>query len=277
MFECLDFNNSLLLENHNGMKENYLYFSVTPEALIASNLEPEKFGSYLAVGTQKRARGQAVFFELDIDLMGDVVSKKYIEENCVPRPDGTPKRTLYISIYRVLERIPLKALKSLYLTTDDGRVLKLDPSEFEHQKGESLHLYQELCPVTPRIASTLDPVKFVNHVCDSKNNISVPKLFIVQLDLGNLANDPIAGSAENLPYSNIYHLRDCLAGLLQNSVKFTKTVVRFFTGDIQYRTCKNGFFIGDAENCIFYAFPSVQELDEKHHSWWRSALTMGFK
>jgi hypothetical protein len=131
--------------------------------------------------------------------------------------------------------------------------------------------------VTPRIASTLDPVKFVNHVCDSKNNVSVPKLFIVQLDLGSMANDPIAGSAENLPYSNIYHLRDCLAGLLQNSAKVTKTVVRFFTGDFQYRTCKNGFFIGDAENCIFYPFPSVQELDEKHHSWWRSALTMGFK
>ena len=44
------------------MKEHYLYFSVTPEALIASGLQPEEFGSYLAVGTQKRARGQAVFF-----------------------------------------------------------------------------------------------------------------------------------------------------------------------------------------------------------------------
>lgn len=257
--------------------KTYLYFSVTPEALIASGLEPEKFGSYLAVGTQKRARGQAVFFELDVDLMGDIVSKEYIEEHCAPRANGTPKRTLYLSIYRVLEQIPLKALKGLYLTTDDGRVLKLEQSEFNYQKGESLHLYQELCPVNPRIASTLSPVDFVSYVCDSKNKVSVPKLMIVQLDLGNLANDPIAGSADDLPYSNIYHLRDCLAGLLQNPAKFTKTVVRFFTGDIQYRTCKNGFFIGDAEKCIYYPFPSVQELDEKHHSWWRSALTMGFK
>jgi hypothetical protein len=46
------------------MSKNYLYFSVTPEALIASGLEPEKFGNYLAVGTQKRSRGQAVFLSL---------------------------------------------------------------------------------------------------------------------------------------------------------------------------------------------------------------------
>ena len=107
------------------MSKNYLYFSVTPEALIASGLEPQKFGNYLAVGTQKRSRGQAVFFEVDIDKAGDLVSKEFIEENCVPRPDGTPKRSLYLSIYRVLERLPLESLKSLYLTTDDGRVLEL--------------------------------------------------------------------------------------------------------------------------------------------------------
>ncbi len=257
--------------------KTYLYFSVTPEALIASGLEPEKFGSYLAVGTQKRARGQAVFFELDIDKVGDIVSKDYIDKNCIPHSNGIPKRSLYLSIYRVLERIPLEALKGLYLTTDDGRVLKLDQGEFTAKKNESLFLYQELCPVTPRIASTLSPMKFVSHVCDQKNSVSVPKLFCVQLELGELANDPIAGSADNLPYTNVFHLRDCLAGLLQNTTKFTKTVVRFFSGDVQYRTCKNGFFIGDNKKSLFYPFPSKEELDKNHHAWWRSAMVMGFK
>jgi hypothetical protein len=104
----------------------------------------------------------------------------------------------------------------------------------------------------------------------------VPKLCVAQLDLGPLANDPIAGDVNDLPYTNVYHLRDCLSGLLQNANKLTKTVVRFFSGDIQYRTCKNGFFIGDANTVIFYPFPSKQELDEKYHSWWRSALTQRF-
>ena len=256
--------------------ETYLYCSVTPEALIASGLAPEKFGSYLAVGTQKRARGQAVFFELDKDKMEFWVTKEELEKHCVPHPDGTPKRTLYLSVYRVLERIPLDALKGLYLTTDDGRVLKLEPGEFNQQQNENLYLYQELCPVTPRIASTLNPVDFMSYVCDETNRVSVPKLFMAQLELGELANDPIAGSAEDLPYSNIFHLRDCLAGLLQNPGKFTKTVVRFFRGDIQFRTCKNGFFIGEKDKCLFYPFPTKEELETKYYTWWRSALTRSF-
>ena len=259
------------------MSKNYLYFSVTPEALIASGLEPEKFGNYLAVGTQKRSRGQAVFFELDIDKMSHVISKELIDEKCTPRPDGTPKRTSYLSIYRVMENIPLDALKGLYLTTDDGRVLKLEQGKFESQANESLYLYQELCPVNPRIAASLNPEAMVKYVCNPENKVSVPKLFMVQLELGALANDPIAGVADDLPYSNIYHLRDCLSGLLQNTSKFTKTVVRFFKGDIAYRTVKNGFFIGDAERVIFYPFPSKKELDSDHFTWWKSAQTQGFK
>jgi len=259
------------------MKEHYLYFSATPEALIASGLEPEKFGSYLAVGTQKRARGQAVFFELDIDKMSHVVSRKYIEENCQDRPDGTPKRSLYLSIYRALENVPLDALKGLFLTTDDGRVLKLEQGKFESKSHESLYLYQELCPVNPRIAAALNPEAFVKYVCDPENKVSVPKLFAVQLELGALANDPIAGLADDLPYKNVYHLRDCLSGLLQNSSKITKTVVRFFRGDIAYRTVKNGFFVGDAETVLFYPFPSKEALNSTHFTWWKSALTQGFK
>jgi hypothetical protein len=64
---------------------------------------------------------------------------------------------------------------------------------------------------------------------------------------------------------------------LQNTAKFTKTVVRFFNGDIKYRTVKNGFFIGDKENCIFYPFPSKEDLNGKYFTWWKSALTQGFK
>lgn len=259
------------------MSKNYLYFSVTPEALIASGLAPEEFGNYLAVGTQKRSRGQAIFFELDIDKMSDIISKEKVEEACTPRPDGSPKRTKYLSIYRVLEQIPLDALKSLYLTTDDGRVLKLGQGKFVSQSNESLYLYQELCPVNPRIASSLNPEAMVKHVCNEDKKVSVPKLFLVQLELGALANDPIAGLAEDLPYSNVYHLRDCLSGLLQNSSKVTKTVVRFFKGDIAYRTVKNGFFIGDGNNVFFYPFPSKEELDRTHFTWWKSAQTQGFK
>ena len=42
----------------------YLYFSMMPESLVASMLPPEEFGTYLAVGTRRWTRGQAMFFDL---------------------------------------------------------------------------------------------------------------------------------------------------------------------------------------------------------------------
>ena len=44
--------------------KTYLYLSLFPEALVASMLPPDDFETYLAVGTQKRTRGQAMFFEV---------------------------------------------------------------------------------------------------------------------------------------------------------------------------------------------------------------------
>lgn len=257
--------------------KRYLYLSVTPEALISSMLPPEEFGNYLAVGAQKRTRGQVVFFEIDADKAGDFVPHEYIERRCVPHNDGSPKSSVYLSIYRVLENIPIESLKSLYLTTDDGRVLKLDQGEYRKSLTKELHLYQELSPVTPRVASVLDPYDFAKRVTDTTHHVSVPRIFFVELQLNGLANDPMYGGADNLPYSNVPHLKDCLLSLKTGDQKLNKTVIRFFNGDVHYRTCKNGFFIGDQKTFIYYPFPTKEELETKYYVWWRSALTQGFK
>lgn len=258
--------------------KRYLYLSVTPEALISSMLPPEDFGNYMAVGSQKRTRGQSVFFEIDPEKAGSIVSPfaAYIEERCVPHKDGSPKRSLYLSIYRVLERIPLESLKNLYLSTDDGRVLGLENSAYEKPSTSGLHLYQELSPVMPMVASALGPKDFIMRVTDPAQPVSVPRLFFVELRLNGLANDPLGASDSDLPYSNIPHLRDCLLSLKQGDQKLTKTVIRVFRGDVQYRTVKNGFFIGDQKTFIYYPFPSREELETKYYTWWRSALVLGF-
>ncbi len=43
----------------------HLYFSLVPEALIASMLPPEKFGQYYATGHEYKSKGQSIFFEID--------------------------------------------------------------------------------------------------------------------------------------------------------------------------------------------------------------------
>jgi hypothetical protein len=251
----------------------YIYLSLTPEALIASMLPPNDFGTYMAVGSKKKSRGQALFFEVDPATIHDILPLDYIEKRCVPNDRGEPKRSVYLSIYRVLESIPLKALKNLYLVTNDGRVLELKTvphSAFSEEEG-LLHLYQELGPVFSRIASSLTATRFMKFMTDKTQYTSVPKLVFVEMNLNGLAANPEKGSDENLPYPNMDHLRDCLLQLKQEPGKLKKTILRSVNRDLLYRTCTNGFFVGTKSELLFYPFPSQEELNDKYHVWWRSA------
>ena len=256
--------------------KRFLYLSLTPEGLISSMLPPEEFGNYMATGSKKRTRGQAMFFEVDMEAVKHLLPMDYIEEKCIPQAGGVPKNSVYLSIYRVLETIPLKALLSLYLVTDDGRVLTLEKGEFNAADKDELHLYQELGPVTPRIASTLAPNNFNMLITGGSEKVTVPRLAFVELILGDLASNPDSARMDNLPYLNVQHLRDCLLVLKNDETKNKKTIIRTLTKDLFYRTIKNGFFVGDKEDMIHYPFPSIDELESKHYAWWRSANTMGF-
>ena len=177
----------------------------------------------------------------------------------------------------ILENLPLAALGNLYLTTDDGKVLELERENYEEKStGRELHLYQEFLPVNPRIASNLNPRAFCKFVTDTSHPVSVPRLAFAEMKLNGLSSDPIKASADDLPYPNIDHLRDCLVGLEENPSRPTKTVIRYWKGDVLYRTIKNGFFVGDQKDLIYYHFPEKDELENQYFTWWRSALTVHF-
>ena len=249
----------------------HLYLSLIPEALIASMLTPEEFGAYYAVGSEKRSRGQAIFFEIDPKFR----SKEFrIEEGiqrCVPHEDGAPKRSIYISVYRVLENIPMSAFKKLYLTTQDGRTLELEPSKKLPSDEEGLHLYREISPVTPLVVSTNGPKAFYELIVKNPTSlIKLPAICFAELRLGGLAMDPRNADIGDLPYANVEHLRSCLADLHSKQVT-TKMVDRIPSGGIPYRTIKNGIFVGNQEKLIYFALPEEKKLVDKHYQWWRSA------
>ncbi len=204
-----------------------------------------------------------------------VIPHEYLEKELVPYPNGEPKRSVFFSIYRCLEKTPLAALKNLYLSTDDGKVLEILSSQFEETENDETHLYQQFNPITTRVASKLSPGKFVQFLTDPKKPVSAPKVFFAELLLNELAIDPNA-SLQSLPYPNPDHLRDCLIKLNETKGKRTKTVLRFMQGELSYRTVKTGFFIGEKDRFLFYPFPSINELEGKYYTWWRSALTQHF-
>ena len=250
----------------------YVYLTCTPEALVASMLPPEGFGVYLSTGTKKRNKCQTIFFEVDLGLIENSIDMASLNKRCVAKEDGSPKSSVYLSVYRALESIPLSALKSLYLTTDHGCVLELKKTPYDKSKEQmsALHLYQELSPVTPMVASGLPPSLFLKRLTDGSTPIVLPKLFFVELKLGELATNPLYGSAEHLPYLNIGHLRDCLEILKGEYEKHMKTVQRIFSGEILYRTIETGFYVGAKDEIVFYPYPSMSDLENINYEFFRA-------
>ena len=116
----------------------------------------------------------------------------------------------------------------------------------------------------------LAPSAFLKRLTDGSIPIVLPKLFLLTLNLGNLATNPLKGSAEYLPYSNVGHLRDCLEILKGEYEKHMKTVQRVYSGSLLYRTIESGFYVGSKDEISFYPYPDMAELEDINYEFFRS-------
>ena len=249
----------------------HLYLSLIPEALIASMLTPEEFGTYYAVGTTKKQHGAAIFIELDPEFRHDFFPIEKGMARCVPHADGSPKKSVYIATYRVLEHVPLEAMRDLHLVTAYGQTLSLASSRDYPDDGAELHMYQEIAPVTPLVVSTAAPEAFYEFlITDPESMVHLPAIAFAELQLGELSSDPEFGALRDLPYSNIHHLRECLMDIKTKRIH-TKIVNRVQAPQFPYRTIKNGIFIGKEEGLLYFPLPAREELRSKYYRWWRSA------
>jgi hypothetical protein len=252
------------------MEQTRLYLSVIPESLVASMLDPEAFGRYLAVGSHKRSSSPAIYFEVDSGFRNDFFDMGIVQKKCVAHPDGSPKHSVYLGIYRVLEHIPLEALGKLYLTTRDGQVLALDQGELPGQFQAEQYLYDEICPVHPLIASNLDPEAFTKFVTNPGSPLCVPKIFFAQLDPEAIIGPDRTAEGSIAIHNLPERIKECFSEL-DSAGKPTKTVDRIRNLVFRWNHIKNGYFIGDGKSLLFYPFPDKDELDRNHHQWWRSA------
>ena len=254
------------------MRQAHIYLSLIPQGLIASMLAPEAFGAYYALGKKSHSRGEAIFFEVDpAGLPQGEFPVHLIEEQCVPKADGSPKKSVYLAIYRVLSRIPVAALGKLYLVTRDGQTLALEQAEYLPEPQRQAHLYQEFCPIDPMVASCLGPLEFCRAITDPAQPVHVPRIVFSQLSLRELAHDPLGGAAHDLPYPNMQHLRELLDELVNDPAKRSKLFLKQANEGVFYRTVRGGFYVGDQQDFAFYPFPDLEQLETGHYAWWRSA------
>jgi len=251
--------------------EVYYYLTVFPsEALIASQLNPAQFGAYMATGSKKGSAERLIFIELEPGF-DDYFDWKYAEERTVPHPNGDPKHSVYLSVYRALEHSPVDVMKSMYLTTKDGRTLPLQQEEYKNTNTRDFRVYKEMCPVHPVIVSTLDPQEFCDYLTDPEVKISVPKLVFADLKTPNLENPDYSGNIGGMYSNKIAHLMECISAVRDADGKRNKTFDRSHVESFTFQVIESGLFVGCREKLIYYRMPTLEEIKEINYDWGKSA------
>jgi hypothetical protein len=254
------------------MNLNY-YLSVFPvEALIASQLEPDQFGAYMATGSKKGSAEQLIFMNIEGNF-GDEFDWVYAEEKCVAHPNGNPKHSVYLSVYRTLEKIPLEKLGAMYLTTRDGRVLQLERDEYrESINGRKYYIYHELCPVTPVIASIQDPEDFSRDITNPERKIYVPKIVFTDMKVPDFDKPEKTGNIGSMYDNKGAHILNCIASVTGDKAKKNKTVDRSHVESFSFQVIGNAVYISDGISVLEYKMPSVDEIKKINYDWGRSAM-----
>jgi hypothetical protein len=251
----------------------YYYVVFSPiEAFIASQLEPKQFGMYMARGSKKGSAEQLMFAEVEGEF-GDYFDWDYAKTKCVTHSNGEVKHSLYLSIYRVIENIPLDAYKDVFLVNKDGRTLALKAEEYRTPRNwRGYGLYKEHCPVHPFIVSSLEPKALADYIINNREKkITVPAIIFNDVRIIDFDEKEDTGNIGSMYERDLDHLKDCIAAIQENSSKMTKTVDRSFDTKFTYQIIDTGIYIAKDKEILFYPMPSLEQLKEVDYDWGRSA------
>lgn len=254
----------------------HLYMIVFPiNALVASQLDPDKFGEHYTTGSAKHFSGKVIFAEIDINFRNPYFEiDKYLELT-VPHEDGAPKKTKFISSYNVLEHVDLSAIQTLYLCTTNGKVLPIAPQEYTaYNEPGLLRIYQEITPLETLVASNKDQRDFGKFITTQTKSKGAPKMMFTQVafDIDHFfeSNKGREIFHLDLPGVNPYRFYDCITELKDHPEKLTKTIsLGSLLRDISYKYLRHGFWFAFGEELKFFPMPSEADLENKYFYWWK--------
>ncbi|MFA6004581.1 MAG: hypothetical protein WC881_10990 [Elusimicrobiota bacterium] len=258
--------------------KTHLYMIVFPNnALVASQLDPDQFAEHYTIGSAKHHEGKVIFVEIDPAFRDHHFDIDHYLSLTVPHNDGMPKKTKYISSYAVLEHMKLAALKSMYLVTVNGKALEIKAKPYTAQNEPGLvRLYQEICPLSNLVASTLDQRAFGKYITTGTRSKGAPKICFTQYELdikaflhttknGHIKHSPI-------PDTNLNRLLEYIEDIKEQPNKKTKTLNLISTlSKVSYKVIRHGFWFAGPDEFVFYPMPTISKLERDHYDWWRFA------
>jgi hypothetical protein len=256
--------------------EKHLYMIIFPiNALVASQLKPSEFAEHYTIGSAKHYQGKVIFAEIDIKFRGPYFDIDHYLSLTTPHPNGSPKKTKFISSYAVLEHVDLTAIKNLYLVTANGKTLGIAPKPYTAVNEPGLvRIYQEITPLSNLVASTLDQRAFGKFITSETKSKGAPKICFTQYEF-NIAEFLEENKNREMMYSpipecNPTRLYEFIKELNTNPSKKTKTIsLSTSLQQASYKLIKHGIWFAAGSDLLFYPLPTLDELENKYFDWWR--------
>jgi hypothetical protein len=192
-----------------------------------------------------------------------------------PHEDGRPKATKFISCYRVLEHLELTALKNLYLTSEEGHCLEIEPRPWPGHELTGENIYAEISPLRMLVLSKLDFQGFGRFITDPANSIGAPRFFYTQIDLnvGEFVTEYEHNPFMQPPISGLHPaiLRDAVTELRTAGYKSNKGLsLRSNMDNFSFKQIRSGFMFASQNDQKFYPMPSLGEIEKRNLRFWRS-------
>lgn len=257
--------------------ENHLYVIVHPSpALVGSQLDPESFARHYLAGSFRHFSGKVIFARLDASFRHPFFRIEEALEDVRPHEDGRPKATKFISVYRVLEHLDLGSLETLYLSTPEGAVLELNPTD-DVQPGAPgfLRVFAEINPVRVLALTRMNFLEFGERATDPAELRGVPALVYTQLEfdaegfIDDFELNPMLPSP--LPKVHPSKLRDAIEDLRRRPAKPTKGLLLDSSFDnIPYKLVRHGFMFSQHGRHRFFRMPPVKEIERSNYKFWKA-------
>ena len=256
--------------------EKRLYMILYPnQALVASQLDPDMFAKHYTSGSSRHYSGKVIFAAIDKNYRNDYFSIDEVLRKTVPHEDGSPKATKFISSYRVLEHVDFSAIGTLYVTTQEGHCLGLNPGACNGSIDEDVVLYAEIAPMRMLVLSEMHKKDFGDYITSPKNSKSAPKQFYTQFDIDivDFVNKFEQNPFEPSPIPTLHPstIRDGFYELKKYSGKHNKGLSLSSNLDsFSYKLIKNGFAFSGGGECLFYEFPDYKTIEKEYYKFWRT-------
>ena len=254
-----------------------LYAILHPSpALIASQLDPQKFARHYLAGSIRHYSGKVVFAELDAEFRNDYFHIDEFLDDVQAHEDVRPEATKFISVYRVLAHLDFSKIRELYLSTPEGTVLQLEPSDdVQTREPGLLRVFAEINPVRMLVLTRMNFLEFGDLVTNPTILRNVPAMFYTQLEfdaetfLADFEQNPMLPPP--LPKVHPSKLRDAINEVANSPRKQTKGLLLDSSFDaVPYRMVRHGFMFARHGEYRFFRMPAHQEIEKTNFKFWKA-------